>query len=132
MDREYEGQARREAMKQAEQSLERTGIVHVGRPVEGDQAVAARLQPKPPWLVQRPRSLELPEQGIDHDVADETDLLRRDALGRQVSHSRRIRNQQEIRDRISQKAIHLLRHRAVEASESRLHVNDRDPDFHGG
>ena len=47
------------------------------------------------------------------------------ALAREVGHPLRARDEEQIRDRIHDAPVHLLRHRPVERAEARLHVGER-------
>ncbi len=63
-------------------------------------------------------------QAVDHDVADEVDARGRDALAREISDRVLLGDEEQIRDLIDDDAVDFLRHRAVEAAQSRFDMND--------
>jgi len=71
-------------------------------------------------------------QSVDHEVADEVNLLWRDAFSEQVLPSALLRHEEEVGDGIREQAVDLLRHGAVEASQPGLHVSHRNPKLYGG
>ena len=84
MDREHDWNLAGDTRQSADQSLERVGVVHVARPVQREHRVGAARQPKGLRHMQGARPLTVRQQRVDHDVADEMDLLRRHAFGTEV------------------------------------------------
>jgi hypothetical protein len=80
----------------------------------------------------RLRPLYLAEAGVDHDVAHEEDVLVGVSLALEVLHPRGLGDQQHVADGVGQDAVDLLRHGAVEASQARFNVGDRDVELGGG
>ena len=66
-------------------------------------------------------------QSVDHDVADAHDGIGSATLGQQVLVSVGRRRQQQIHDRIGDRAIHLLGHRPVARAQAGLDVPTVDP-----
>ncbi len=73
--------------------------------------------------------LPIPEQGIDHHVADEVDPVAGDPFPREVLVGRGLRGEQEIGHRVRQHAVDLLRHGPIEAAEPRLHVRQPETEL---
>jgi hypothetical protein len=69
----------------AENILQRLGVVYVGRPVQSENAIAAAARPVLTHTepLEKRRScchFPIPQQAVDHDIADEEDFLRRHAF----------------------------------------------------
>ena len=70
------------------------------------------------------RPIEISQQRIDHDVADESNSLSRNSFSAQVRIGILRRREQKIGDLIRQQPIDLFRHRAIAAAQSRFDVRD--------
>ena len=73
---------------------------------------------------------QIVDQGIDHDVADELDLLPGDAFPEQVFVGVLRGGQEQVGQGVGHQAVDLLRHGPVEAAQAGLDVGD--PDAHLG
>ena len=91
------------------------------------QGRARRAAASPPAA---PRAAGCVAQRVDHHVADERDALGRNALAREVRRGRPLGGVEQVGDLVGEDAVDLLRHRAVEAAQARLHVHDRDVLLH--
>jgi hypothetical protein len=94
--------------------------------VQGDEDVAALLEPVLAPGGEPARALDVREQRVDHRVADERDQLVGDALGPQVLVPVLRVRQEERGQVVGHAPVVLLRHRPVEAAQPRLEVADRD------
>ncbi len=94
------------------------------RPVHRHHHVPAELDAVPGGRAECLDPAAHRDQGVDHRVADVVDPLRRMALVEQVRPRLRRVNEQEIRDRVGDDPVELLRHRPVEAAQPRLDVPD--------
>ena len=72
--RPHEREARGDAAQRGHQGLELHRVVDVAGAVQGDEAVAARVQAEARERVSAARLRQEPLQGVDHGVADEVDL----------------------------------------------------------
>jgi hypothetical protein len=70
-------------------------------------------------------------QGVDHDVADQVDLLPGDALALQIPRTARLGAEEQVADRVREDPVDLLGHAAVEAAQAGLDVHQRDAQLHG-
>ena len=120
-----------------EQRSQRFRLVDIGRTMEGDHAVAARqveCRRLDSGAAQRlghgDRQRPVRQERVDHHVADEMGARRIDALAREVVMSRALGRVEQIRDLVGQHPVDLLRHRAVETSQPRLHVRHRHALLH--
>jgi hypothetical protein len=100
-----------------EQSAEDLGIVDVGRPVQGHQAVAVRGQSEAFEHGAQSGPFHVGEERVDHDVADEVDLIGSVALGVQVLDRVGRRGQEVVAHPIGDDPVHLLGHRPVAAAQ---------------
>jgi hypothetical protein len=121
-----------DACDRGQENRQRSLVVHVARPVQGQGDVLPGRETEAAEDVRLAGQLPVAEQGVDHHVAHEVHLARRDALAGQVLVAGWLRGEEEVRDRVGQDAIDLLRHAPIEATQSRLHVRDRPPELHGG
>lgn len=72
------------------------------------------------------------QQRVDHHVAHQVHLRVGMPFATEILDPGRLRDQQQIRQRIGHQPVDFLRHRPIEAAQSRLDVRHRDPQFGGG
>ncbi len=77
------------------------------------------------------RALDVLPERIDHQVADEVNALRGDALAQQVHASAFFGDEEEVGDGVGDDAVDLFRHGAVEAAQAGLDMHDVDAQFLG-
>ena len=111
-----------DAVQRGHQRLELRRVVDVARPVQGDEAVAARAQAQARERLSPARLRQEPLQRVDHRVADEVDPGGVDALARQVLAGAALRGEQQVRELIGEQPVELLGHAAVAAAQTGLHV----------
>ena len=70
-------------------------------------------------------------QGVNHDVADQVDLGRRDPFAAEVFVGVRRGGQQEIGDGVGDEAVDFLGHGAVEAAQAGFDVGHLDAQLGG-
>ena len=78
----------------------------------------------------RDRPLPVPQQRVDHHVADEADARVGNAFAPQVVGGRAFRRVQALGNLVGQHAIDLLRHLPVEAAQAGLDVDDGNALLH--
>lgn len=71
-------------------------------------------------------------QAVDHHVADEMDAVRGDMLGREMRQRDGFGREEQGRVVVRDHPVQFLGHAPVEASKSRLHMNDVRPGRHAG
>ena len=124
MHREQQGGALGDLAQGGDQPAEDLGIVDIRRAVQGDQAVLAWSQvealPRGPSLC----SLAVREQRVDHDVADEMDLVCPVALPLEVLHGIGRRSEEEVAHPVGDDPVDLLGHAPVSAAEARFDVSN--------
>ena len=115
-----------------------SGSVHVGRAMQGEQGIGCGFRiggvgfPEPQALqdVRGSCPFQVKQQAVYHDVADEEDLLLRNALAEEV---RRRRPREGVKsvvgDGVGDEAVDLLGHGPVEAAEAGLDVGDGDTEL---
>ena len=117
---------------QAGQSAE-TGedlwIVDVGRAVHRDQAVAAGREAELAEDGTGPGPFQIGEQRVDHDVADQMDLVISVSFGAKVGHTIRRRSEEKVAESIRHDSVDLLWHGPVAAPQTRLDVSDLDSEL---
>ncbi len=126
MDGEHQRTVRGHGPERAEQPGEHAGIVDVGRAVQRDESVSTGCESEPGQGVPGPRPLDVREQGVGHDVADEMDLVRPVALTAQVHHGFRGGREQQVRDPVGDDPVHLLGHGPVPAAQPRFDMGECD------
>ncbi len=94
--------------------------------MHGDQNEASFLQAEPRRNIQVPGAGQLAVESIDHQVADEMNLLLADALAKQVLLPTVLGNEQNIGKRIGHDPIDLLWHSPIERPQAGLQMGDRD------
>ena len=127
MDRKDDRNMPRQHLQRLEEIRQGPRIIHVGRAVQREHGVAGpRIEAEAlrdrRALPAVPRALER----VDHDVADEVNLLGAHALAQEVVASALLCHEEEIGDGVGQHPIDLFGHRAIEAPKSGFHVGDRD------
>jgi len=121
-----------ELEEELEQRGEYVGVVDVGGAVQGDEAVGALFEAEASVCVAESSLGEVFEEGVDHDVADETELVLGDALAAEVVDAALLGDEEQVGEGVGEEAVDLLGHSAVEAPEPGLDVNDGDLELHGG
>jgi hypothetical protein len=91
--------------------------------VQGDQPVRDRRVARTNPL--RTRPVQVGEQAVDHDIADEVDDVLPVALPSQVVDGVRGRCEQEVAESVGDDPVHLLRHGPVAAAQAGLDVRDQ-------
>ena len=132
MDRKDDRQPPADRSQRAEQLVEHVGVVDVGGAMQGEDRERAAGQAQP--LDDRRGAPAHPrrQQGVGHDVADEVDLLRCGAFAQEVGAGSLLGDEQDVGHGVGEHAVDLFRHRAIEAAQAGLDVDDRDAELHGG
>ena len=125
----------RQAVRQLRHGLERSlGVragVDVARPVQRARGVFARGQRQ-----SREHGAALAgdravlHQRVDHHVADEVDLLGRDAFGAQIVGGVALGGEQIVGNLVGQDAVDFFRHAAVAAAKAGLDMGDLNAALH--
>ena len=103
------------------------GVVNVGWPMESHQPVGTCIDAQLPQHRSAPRPTEVGHQGVDHDVADEVDLIFAISLGPQVVHRIWRRRKEVVADPVGDHPIYLFGHRPVAAAQPGFDVGDVRP-----
>ena len=74
-----------------------------------------------------PRFILISQQRINHGVADEVNLIRRNAFLGQILQPALFRHEEHVRNMVGEDAIHFLGHAAIKRAQTRLHVNHQRP-----
>ena len=75
MGRENDGDALRDLGDGLERALQLISVIHVGGAMEGEHDVGSGRQSQLRAQRRGPGNLESPHQRIDHEIADEKDLV---------------------------------------------------------
>ena len=67
------------------------------------------------------------QEGVDHDIADETDTFGIDAFAHQIGFGAALSRVEQVRHLIGQDAVDFFRHLAIVAAQSRLDMDDGNP-----
>ena len=105
---------------------EHGGLIDVRRPMQREHGVLAVGHRHAIAHAIEARSRQMPQQRVDHDVADQMNLLGRHAFGAQVLARIGRRRQQHVGQPIGHDPVDLLRHRAIVAAQAGLDVRHRD------
>lgn len=100
--------------------------------MQGQGGETFRLEPPPVHKADGCGLLPVPEQGVDHDVADEMDLLLPYPFGQQVLVGKVVGGEEKIAEHVGTEAVDLLRHGHVAGAQAGLHVGHPDAQFLGG
>src|SRR2546425_8475579 len=133
MDRKDDRYVTRHILKGVEKPQQDRWIVHIGRAMQREHGIG----PIPMQVETVEHGGVLPagsegREGVDHDVADDVDLVSGDPFTEKIFPTALLRDEEPVGDRIRQQAVDLLRHGAVEASKSGLHVRHRNPELDRG
>lgn len=131
MDGEHQRQLGGELAQRAEQVTQHGVVVDVGRAVQRHQPVAAGLEVEVGQGRARFGPLDVDEQGVDHGVADEVDLVVAVALGAEVVDRVFGRGQEQVAHPVGHHPVDLLGHRPVTAAQPGLHVGNEAPGLGG-
>ncbi len=129
MDRKHERDPRGDRFDRVERGGEGVAGIHVGRPVQGEHAIAARREPEA--IDHVGGSVQGVVQRVDHHVADEDDALRGNSLGVQVGLGIVRRDQQQIGELVGEDAVDLLGHGPVAGAQAGFDVGDGDAELGG-
>jgi hypothetical protein len=100
--------------------------------VQGEGDVAPALDTEPIQDSGGGGALPVAEQGVDHHVADEVHSLGGDPFAREVLVAGRLGREQQVRHRVGEDPVDLLRHGPVEAPEPGLYVGHGDTELRAG
>ena len=125
--REHHGSLRLDPRHGHQEGAERSFAVDIAGPVQREQTVVPGLDRERLEGRGRAGPLTIPEQRIDHHVADEVDPVAGNPFPREILVGRGFRGEEEIGHRIGEEPVDLLRHGPIEAAEPRLHVSEPDP-----
>ena len=123
VDGPYHREPFRHFANQAEDMRKAIRIVHVRGAMQRHQRETA-VERQQIRRERRPR--QRIHQRIDHQVADEVNAIPGDPLAQQVAFRTALRRVEQVGDLVRQDPVDLLRHRAVETAQPRLHVRHRD------
>jgi hypothetical protein len=88
---------------------------------------------RPPSAADRSRQpLASMQDHVDQHISNHLDRSRRPVFVPQFRNPARFANQQQIRNRMSDRTIKLLRHRAIKTIQPRFGMNERHPQLQGG
>ncbi len=133
MNGEDDRKAPADLHESSSQSFETLGPIDVGGAMKRENRVllqvglAGRTGESMQSLPCRHGSLQVPQERIDHHVADEVDAPVLDPLPEKVLAGASLGREQQIRKPIGQDPVDLLGHAVVEAAEARLDVNHGHP-----
>ncbi len=113
----------------AEDAVEHRRVIHVGRPVQGQHRVVARLQAECLQAGSLGGEGAVSQQGVDHDVADEDDAGGIDTLVAQVGVGAAIGGEEDVGEGIGAQAVEFLGHVAVPRTQAGLHVGHGDAEL---
>lgn len=129
MDRKDQGHVQRYLGERREDAGKRLGIVYVARPMECDQAVLCRSKPEIRDRGARSDAVKVGEQGIDHGVADEVDLISPVSLDGKVANRIGGRRQQVVTAAVDDDPVDFFGHGPVATSQASLDVGEQAPGF---
>ena len=109
----------------------RSRRVHVCRTVQRHHSILAGLESVSAESVSGPGLGQEPKKGVDHHVPHKMHRALLMAFAPQVVDAGRLGHQEQVRDRIGDKAVDLLGHGTIEAPQPRFDVRDGDPQFYG-
>jgi len=127
-----QGQVARQVPDGPEKRAQHRRIVDVGRPVQGQHAVAGggeeALRDALARSHGRDRGAAVPvvEQGVDHQIAGEPNARRVDPFPREIALGVALGGEQEIGELIGQDPVDLLRHAPIVAAQAGLHMHHGD------
>ncbi len=110
-------------------TLKRRFFIDISRTVQRDDAVAAGCECQVFGRGRGFNRFSLQLERVDHDIADQCDLVFGDALVLQVQVAVLRRRPENIRNGIGQDAVDFLGHAAVEAAQACFQMRDFDAKF---
>ena len=116
-------------LQQAQQMLL---AIHIGGPVQGYHEILFRLQAKLRPKGRRAQVRKLFEQGVDHGVADEKNLLLPYPGPAQIFVGGDAGGEKPVADRIGDHPVDLFRHGPVAGANTAFHMCYPHPQFTGG
>src|SRR5437588_9428377 len=121
MNREKNVQLSADLNQRIKNALQAAIVIHIRRPMQRNQRKAIRKT----VLRKTPRSRQSPHESIDHHVAHKVNPLASHAFFEQIRVAIFRRSKQQIREAVSNNAIHFLRHSAIEGAKPSLNVRYR-------
>ena len=132
MDGKDDRQLLRDLRQRFEDAGEHLFIVDVAGAMHGQGRVALGAQAQRAAQPQGRGQGPVLEQGVDHDVADEEDLVGGHPLGGQVLVGEMVGGKKIIAEHVGTEPVDLLGHRHVPRAQPGLHMGDPDPQLLGG
>lgn len=132
VDGEDDGKLAGDVVQRLQQATQHGGIVHIGGAVQGQGGESFRLKPTPVHKADGCGLFAVSEQGVDHHVADEVDLLFPYPFGQQVLVGEVIGGEEEVAEHVGAEAIDLLWHAHVAGAKTGLHMGHLNAQFLGG
>ena len=127
-DRQFPGDGR-QGLQQAGEDLR---VVDVAGAMQSHGGITAGLQAHLGAEIEACSHLAVLHQGVDHDVADEEDLLRRHAFGFQVLVGEVVGGEQVVAEDVGAEAVDFLRHAHIPRTQTGLDVRHLDAELLGG
>ncbi len=131
MHREHDRELLVDLLEHGEQAPQMVGVVHVARAMEREGHVAAGRQSQALEGVALARAGEVRAQRVDHDVADDVDAPRENALAQEVLATGGLGHEQPVGDRVGQHAVDLFGHAAVARAQARFDVRHAHAELRG-
>ena len=132
MDGEDDGQLLRNFRQCFEDAGQNPLIVDVAGAVHGQRRVALGGQAQLAAQIEGRRQRPVLEQGVDHHVADEENLIGGHPLGGQVLVGEMVGGEEIVAKDVGAEAVDLLGHGHVPRAQPGLDVRDLDPQLLGG